>query len=118
MILVANMTMPQGGNPGASEETSDAPRANLHDALVRSQGGDAVTVDELLEMPDLYDTLEQWEQFTGADLGGYTPSGLRLERDRVRWCLLTLDDRPQARNEGRLDWLTTRLAQVEARLLQ
>ena len=116
--MVTNMTMPQGVTPGASKETSDAPRANLHDNLVRRQGGDAVTVDELLQVPDLYDTLEQWEQFTGADLRGYTQAGLRLERDRIRWALLTLDDRPQARNEGRLDWLTQRLAKVEARLLQ
>ena len=118
MILAANMRMPQGGNPRASKETSDAPRDNVHDDLVRSQGCDAVTVHELLDVPDAYNTLEQWEQFTGADLERYTRAGLRLERDRLRWVLLTLDDRPQARNEGRLDWLTERLAQVEARLRQ
>jgi hypothetical protein len=69
-----------------------------------------------MRVPNPYDTLERWQEFTGADLAGYTRAGLRVERDRLRWVLLALDDRPSARNGRRLDWLTQRLAQVEARL--
>jgi len=75
-----------------------------------------VIVRELMRVPDPFNSLEQWQAFTGRDLTAYTRGGLLLERDRVRWCLLALDDRPAARNERRLDWLSGRLAQVEARL--
>lgn len=75
-----------------------------------------MTVRELLRLPDPFDTLEAWQAFTHRDLARYSRGGLLMERDRVRWCLLTLDDRPQARNDQRLDWLTGRLAQLEARL--
>lgn len=75
-----------------------------------------MTVRELVRVPDPLDTLEQWEEFTGRDLRRYSRRGLLLERDRVRWCLITIDDRPQARNEARLDWLSARLGQVEAHL--
>jgi hypothetical protein len=116
--MVIDMATPRGVTPEAFKETSDAPGANLHDGLVRSQGGGAVTVRELMRVPDACDTIERWEEFTGRDLENYTRAGLRLERDRLRWVLLTVDDRSSARNEGRLDWLTERLAQVETRLLQ
>jgi hypothetical protein len=75
-----------------------------------------MTVAELRRGPDFCDTLEQWQQATGRDLGRYTRAELHVERDRLRWLLLVLDDRPSARNDARLDWLTARLAQVEARL--
>lgn len=75
-----------------------------------------MTVAELVRGPDPLNTLEEWEGFTGRDLTQYTRAALQVERSRIRLALLTLDDRPAARNDGRLDWLTARLAQVEARL--
>src|SRR5713226_9518986 len=64
--------------------------------------GRVVTVRELMHVPDLYDTIERWQEFTGRDLTRYTRAGLLVERDRLRWVLLALDDRPAARNERRL----------------
>jgi hypothetical protein len=75
-----------------------------------------VTSRELLRVPDPFDTLESWRAYTFRDLGSYSRPSLLLERDRLRWCLLVLDDRLTARNEPRIDWLSARLGQVEARL--
>lgn len=75
-----------------------------------------MTIRELARVPDPFDTIERWTQFTGRDLAGYTRGALQVERARLRWLLLTIDDRLNARNERRVDWLAARLAQVEARL--
>lgn len=75
-----------------------------------------MTVKELARVPDPFDTIERWTQFTYRDLPRYTRGALQVERARIRWLILTIDDRPCARNESRLDWLASRLAQVEARL--
>lgn len=67
-------------------------------------------------MPNPFDTIERWQEYTGRDLRWYSRRVLLLERDRLRWCLIALDDRPQARNGDRLDWLSDRLRRVQALL--